>query len=120
MVDGLESFDFGSYSLNVRSASIVCGDGFRDSGEQCDDGNKKSGDGCSDTCTIESKEQDPNNTLGTGTPYVDPFHGSINPAGDVDFVAVTVAQGPATLVAKTFDYGDGACSFDELDSDSRS
>ena len=32
----------------------MCGDGFRDPGEQCDDGNTTSGDGCSATCVLEA------------------------------------------------------------------
>jgi len=34
-------------------ASIVCGDGILQAGEQCDDGNAVPGDGCSGVCTIE-------------------------------------------------------------------
>lgn len=33
--------------------TFVCGNGFREAGEQCDDGNNFSGDGCSSGCLIE-------------------------------------------------------------------
>lgn len=32
----------------------VCGDGFRDVGEDCDDGNNRNGDGCSASCFLET------------------------------------------------------------------
>lgn len=45
----------GSTTLNVLAE--VCGDGFRQTGEQCDDGNTSNLDGCSATCTFEQAQR---------------------------------------------------------------
>jgi cysteine-rich repeat protein len=56
---------FGSESLVAQKAKLVCvpstrvnpamcGDGFRDPGEECDDGDVMPGDGCDDQCRLES------------------------------------------------------------------
>ena len=39
---------------STRTQPAICGDGFRDPGEQCDDGNTVSGDGCDDQCRLEA------------------------------------------------------------------
>ena len=48
---------------STRTQPAMCGDGFRDPGEQCDDGNTVSGDGCSATCQLEACG---NNTIDSG------------------------------------------------------
>ena len=45
----------GVTNLNVLTA--VCGDGFRQTGEQCDDGSNTNLDGCSATCTFEQDQR---------------------------------------------------------------
>jgi len=40
------------FSQGIFVASLSCGDGHVDAGEECDDGNKISGDGCDANCTI--------------------------------------------------------------------
>jgi hypothetical protein len=44
----------GCNSLNDNNCAIVCGNGYRETGETCDDGDTSSGDGCSSSCAIES------------------------------------------------------------------
>lgn len=51
-VDGYGG-DAGTFSLDLRLVSSVCGDGKADAPEECDDGDVEDGDGCSSTCTIE-------------------------------------------------------------------
>jgi cysteine-rich repeat protein len=116
VVDGIEAKDAGAYLLEAESRVIACGDGHRDGSEACDDGNTTSGDGCSSSCTLEATESEPNDTLATANPQQSPFFGAISSASDVDLVAVTVSQTPSTIIADTFDLGDGACGWDELDS----
>ncbi len=116
IVTGPDASDTGRYSLSLRSRVPKCGDGIRDPGEQCDDGNTTPGDGCSATCTIESSETEPNNTTAQANDYVEPFYAQISPSGDVDVVKVTVPGPSSTLTADTFDYGDGACYKQLLDS----
>jgi cysteine-rich repeat protein len=46
-------------SWTSTSSCGVCGNGFREAGEECDDGNTASGDGCSSTCTFEPNINNP-------------------------------------------------------------
>ena len=115
-VDGVNATDTGAFSLNMESRTITCGDAHTDPGEECDDGNKLPNDGCSATCTIESDESEPNGTTSTADALVQPFHAAISPAGDIDVVAVTVPSNGTSIIADTFDYGDGACFQQLLDS----
>jgi cysteine-rich repeat protein len=116
VVAGRNTTDAGKFELAVRSRVPACGDGVLDSGEECDDGGKVDGDGCSATCTVESDETDPNDDSTNASPYADPFHGQITPAGDVDYVKVDVTTAGASLTADIYDYGDGACYKNLLDS----
>jgi cysteine-rich repeat protein len=116
VIDGVEAKDEGPYLLEAETRPISCGDGHRDGAEGCDDANTASGDGCSATCAVESSENEPNDTLATADALSLPFFGVISSASDLDLVAVTVTETPSTIVADTFDFGDGACGWDELDS----
>lgn len=49
MVDG----PAGSFTLDVGSRPIVCGDGLLEPGEACDDGNVTDGDGCTSGCLFD-------------------------------------------------------------------
>lgn len=44
-----------SCSVNCTLVEPVCGNGYREDGEQCDDGNTSNGDGCSSTCQVEPR-----------------------------------------------------------------
>lgn len=114
-IDGYSPLDAGPYTLYAKSRPIACGDGISDPSEECDDGNSASGDGCSAACKVEASETETNNTAGTANIYVNPFFGFISPAGDVDYISFSVVQGPAAVVANTFDFGDGACAAGLLD-----
>lgn len=46
--------DFSLASAGDGGASILCGNGVKDDGEECDDANRVSGDGCSDACLQEA------------------------------------------------------------------
>jgi cysteine-rich repeat protein len=116
LVTGPDANETGAYTLSLGSRVPKCGDGIRDSGEECDDGNPNPGDGCSATCTIESDETEPNDTVAQANSYVDQFHAQIKPSGDVDVVKVTLPSSGSALTADTFDYGDGACYKQLLDS----
>ena len=116
IVDGLESSTAGVFTLEVASRAIECGDGHRDGDEECDDGNQQDDDGCSSACEIEPAESSSNDSLADADSYVDPFFGSISPAGDADWVEFTVAAAPGSVTLDTFDLGDGACSSGQLDS----
>ncbi len=115
-VDGVNASDTGPFVLTAESRTISCGDAHRDGNEECDDGNTTPGDGCSASCTIESDETEPNGTTGTANTLVQPFHASISPSGDIDVVKVVVPSAPSSIIVDTFDYGDGACFQQLLDS----
>lgn len=117
VVDGDGNTEQGTFTLNVRSRTVVCGDGIRDPGEQCDDHNTVSGDGCSATCTLESDETEPNGTTADADPYTaPPFVASIDPTGDVDVFAVDLPNPNSTLTVQVKDLGDGSCANLTLDS----
>jgi cysteine-rich repeat protein len=116
VVDGIEAKDAGTYLLQAESRAVTCGDGHRDGAEGCDDANTSSGDGCSASCTLEPSESEPNDTPATASASKSPFFGLVSSASDLDVVAVTVSETPSTIVADIFDFGDGACGWDELDS----
>lgn len=117
VVGGLEASDAGRFTLEAMTRPIACGDAFRDTGEACDDGNTRDGDGCSQACAIESSESSNNDGAQQADPYAEPFIGEISPAGDEDFVEFVVAEPSTSVVASTFDLGDGACSLGLLDSE---
>jgi cysteine-rich repeat protein len=116
MVDGLGAGDAGRYGLSVSSRAIVCGDGHRDEAETCDDRNTVSNDGCSATCTLESSEAEPNDTVAKATPYVSPFFGEISVASDVDIVVFTLTEPALGMTATVSDFGDSACVLGDMDS----
>ena len=115
VVDG--SGDIGTFTLDVRSRPLTCGDRHRDPGEECDDGNLASADGCSAGCRLEPTEIEPNGTPAQATVFsAMKAVGSIAPASDVDVYAVDVTAPNTDLRAETADFGDGACEAGELDS----
>ncbi|MGC4116555.1 MAG: PPC domain-containing protein [Myxococcales bacterium] len=77
----------------------------------CDDTDCQSQQVCWPTAT----EVEPNNTIATANPYVDPFVGGITPSADVDYVSVVVTV-KSNLVAETKDSGNGACTGNLIDS----
>ncbi len=81
----------------------ACGDGFIDAPETCDDGNLIAGDGCSSTCALEVTETESNDTVATADLYTPNFTGLIEPAFDVDFIAVVVPGPASTLTATLVD-----------------
>jgi len=118
IVDGYEARAEGKFDLSVKSRPIKCGDAIRDDPEECDDGDEQSGDGCSMSCLVESSEMEPNATPATATPRGtgSSFYGRVSPSGDVDVIKVDVPGPASRLTADTFDYGDGACGSELLDS----
>jgi cysteine-rich repeat protein len=115
VVDG--SGEIGTFTLDVRSRPLRCGDRHRDPGEDCDDGNVLSADGCSTACRIEASEAEPNATPAQASAYSGAKAvGSIAPAGDVDVYAVDVLTPNTDLRAEIVDFGDGTCESCELDS----
>jgi cysteine-rich repeat protein len=115
VVDG--SGDVGTFTLDVRSRPLTCGDRHRDPGEECDDGNLASADGCSAGCRVEPTEIEPNGTPAQATALsAMKAVGSIAPASDVDVYAVDVTVPNTDLRAETADFGDGACEAGALDS----
>ncbi|MBN2197379.1 MAG: DVUA0089 family protein [Polyangiaceae bacterium] len=116
VVDGMGEADAGRYTLMAASRSIVCGDAFRDGDEGCDDGNTSGGDGCSATCEVESSEGEDNDTLETADAMPDDYRAAIDPIGDEDWIELRVAASQTSLVARTLDFGDGACVLERLDS----
>jgi cysteine-rich repeat protein len=107
VVGGYGPTDAGDFTLSIKSRPIVCGDGFRDPGEQCDDGNTASGDGCSSTCQLEPTETEPNNTVAQANAYSSPWYAQLSPAGDVDVVSVQVTSPPAGITATLSDFNNG-------------
>jgi cysteine-rich repeat protein len=115
VVDG--SGDIGTFTLDVKSRPLSCGDRQRDPGEECDDGNTLSADGCSGACRLEVSEVEPNAVPTQASAYSGmKAVGSIAVAGDVDVYAVDVLLPNTDLRAETLDFGDGACENGELDS----
>lgn len=90
-----------SYTLTVTVQPNVCGNNAIETSEQCDDGNSTSGDGCSSTCQWE--------TAGTASGMGASFMGSITPAGNVDWYAVTVPAG-YSVRAETLTAEPATCS----------
>lgn len=115
VVEGYSDGDAGAFTLSVESHAVVCGDGKKDPVEGCDDGNTSDGDGCDALCIPELTELEPNDDPTSASPMTDPFVGEISPAGDVDYVEVTIANGPASLVVEAYDV-DGSCAAMTADS----
>ena len=115
IVDGAGSGEAGTFELVAYSRPLVCGDGQRDPGEACDDGNTDAGDSCSPACELIASELEPNDTPLNANPWEDPFAAEISPEGDVDVVTITAAHPATNLVVDTFDLGDGACTFERMD-----
>lgn len=104
------------FELRAFSHPIVCGDGYVDADEACDDGNVDDSDGCSNQCLFQPDEVEPNDTVEeANASEAFPFFGAIATSDDVDVVTVQV-DGSQTLIAQTFDLGDGACAQNRLDS----
>jgi cysteine-rich repeat protein len=118
VVDGLEAIDHGPFSLDIRSRVPKCGDAVRDAGEECDDGNEVGGDHCDETCHVISDEAEPNGTKNEADPIPDEYYvGEIDPAGDVDWISFQVTDTYSSVHLETFDFGDGACAQETLDSE---
>ena len=119
VVEGYSLLNYGKFELTAKTRPIECGDAIIDDPEQCDDGNTVSGDGCYQ-CNLEESESEPpatqNDTWGTADTYVLPFYAEIEPADDLDYVAVTVAADNTQLVISTFDIGNGGCCQGLMDS----
>jgi cysteine-rich repeat protein len=104
-----------TFQLVASAHEVVCGDGYIDLDEECDDGNFVDDDGCNNDCEFLSDEQEPNSSIENADPFVAPeFFGSIRSSADLDIVSIVVGAGQ-TLVAETYDLGDGACNGLELD-----
>lgn len=103
------------YQLVINQIENICGDNDKTAGEECDDGNVMSGDGCSAACKIELSETEPNGTTATANSFVAPWNAVLDPAGDIDVIAVNVAAQSATFTATTTDQGTGACAAKTLD-----
>jgi cysteine-rich repeat protein len=119
IVDGYEAQAEGKFDLSVRSRPIKCGDANRDEPEECDDGDEQPGDGCNASCQVESTEMEPNATPATANSRGDAgasFYGRVHPRGDVDVIKVDVPGPASRLTVNTFDFGDGACGAELLDS----
>ena len=118
VVDGYEAKAEGKFDLFAKSRPIECGDFIRDDTEECDDGDKQPDDGCNASCQVESSEMEPNGTPATATPHGigGKFYGRVHPIGDVDVIKVDVPGPASRLTADTFDFGDGACGGELLDS----
>ena len=82
---------------STKEVPAVCGDGFKDPGEECDDHNTVSGDGCDSTCHLES--------CGNGT---------INPGEQCDDGAANGTNNCCSANCQLVDPdGDGICSRDD-------
>lgn len=100
VVQGVSPADAGEYELHVQSrGSNVCGDAFWDPSEACEDGGQAAGDGCDADCQVETAEVEPNDVASDATPWSDPFYAEVSPAGDVDTVAVSIEEGPGSIIA---------------------
>jgi cysteine-rich repeat protein len=103
-----------AYKLDVQVSDDICGNGAVSGNEECDDGNLLPNDGCSPACLFEPSEVEPNATPMTANVYKSPWHGAINPAGDVDMVAVTVGMGESIISASVVDDGNGDCMMQKI------
>ncbi len=119
LVDALTPSDAGTYALSVRIDAAACGnarlEGFPKQ-EQCDDGGTTSGDGCSATCQLEAIETEPNDTSASASESKRNTFGMLETAGDVDFYKVIIPVS-GQFSAGLSDLGDGACTFELLDSE---
>lgn len=115
-VDGRRPSDTGAYTLHASLREIRCGDGFRDDGEGCDDGNLEDDDGCSSNCELSADETEPNDDVESASDYANPFYARIDPAGDVDAIAIDVSNDTERLLVRTISVGDDACALRRLDS----
>lgn len=115
-VAGVDATDQAELELSVHSRPAnVCADGYRDAEESCDDGNEQPGDGCDAACVLEASEAEPNAERDAASPFVAPFFGAIDPAGDEDFVVFETLE-RASLVIETLPVGDDACARTTQDS----
>lgn len=111
VVQGVSEADQGAYELYVRSrAANVCGDFSWDPGESCEDGDQASGDGCDGECQVEASEVEPNDNAAGASVWVEPFYAEVSPAGDVDFIEITVEEGPASVIANIDTLAAEGCS----------
>jgi cysteine-rich repeat protein len=116
VVESTSPGEAGEFSLTAFSReNEVCGDGFLDPGEGCDDGNEDFDDGCDDNCVVESVEDEPNADSGQATVYDVPHFAEISPAGDVDWVEVTVPSDVSSIVAEVNSVNED-CYQNKLDS----
>ncbi|MDO8740235.1 MAG: Ig-like domain-containing protein [Candidatus Woesearchaeota archaeon] len=53
--DCTTNYCLNGYCNERVNVTAVCGNGFKDAGEECDDGNTASGDGCSASCRLEAE-----------------------------------------------------------------
>ncbi len=116
-VQGASSEEAGSFTLTSETRQPACGDGIRDAHEPCDDGNIIDGDGCDPDCNLETSEQEPaNDTLTTADAFAfEPWAAELRPAGDTDFIAITLDSPTSSLVLDTLGLGDGACGLGLMD-----
>ncbi|MFO0760918.1 MAG: DUF4215 domain-containing protein [Byssovorax sp.] len=87
--------------------ATVCGDGIKKGGEACDDGNANNGDCCTNACQLLCEVQ-PNGTAAqakSGGSFVPDLvlKGAINPIGDIDYYAISLASIRTDLLIQTFD-----------------
>jgi cysteine-rich repeat protein len=112
IVEGRTLADAGAFRLSVASRALeVCGDGYRDAGEECDDGAQLPGDGCDESCRVESSESEEDANV-----YAEPFYGQIRPLGDVDVVEVELTDAAQTMTVETLNLNDGSCAAGLMDS----
>lgn len=111
VVQGVSASDQGAYELYVSSrAANVCGDSFWDPNEACEDGGLASGDGCNADCQVEATEVEPNDEAGDATVWSEPFYAEVSPAGDADFIEITIDEGPASVIANIDSLAAEGCS----------
>jgi cysteine-rich repeat protein len=105
--------DMGMVTLEVTINNPMCGNRIQESlaNEQCDDGGTANGDGCNSTCRFEGNigvEAEPNNDAASANPSMAAINttrtvvGSIDPAADADWWAITVPAN-GTVIARTYD-----------------
>ena len=114
VVEGAETCDGGPGCTPTCDRVAVCGDGVVGGAEQCDDGNAQGSDGCSATCQLEIvTEVEPNDTPAEASgPYASHalIAASINPASDVDWLAIQLDH-VSDVKIETFDAsGPGSCA----------
>lgn len=116
VVQGVSEADAGDYELFVASrAANVCGDGAWDQAERCEDGGKASGDGCDGDCQVEAAEVEPNDHVDEATAWIAPFYGEVSPAGDADFVEITIDEAPGSVIANIESLATEGCSLALVD-----